>query len=168
MDCSLPGPSVHGTSQTRLLEWVAFPFSGGSSQIRDQTLISCVSCTGQQIVTAGPPWTPTGGPWLSSPNCKTSPMEEAASGAQTISDTTSFKKQQQQCRSQWDRADWIRLHWNNWLFPILWGQILYYHVQLCLSQQISLLSPLFPDPGIGITIHRILSYPIYLWSGKGK
>ena len=27
MDCSLPGPSVHGTSQTRILEWVAISFS---------------------------------------------------------------------------------------------------------------------------------------------
>ena len=27
MDCSLLGPSVHGTSQTRVLEWVAIAFS---------------------------------------------------------------------------------------------------------------------------------------------
>ena len=25
MDCSLPGSSVHGISQARVLEWVAFP-----------------------------------------------------------------------------------------------------------------------------------------------
>ena len=31
MDCSLPGSSVHGISQTRILEWVAIPFSRGSS-----------------------------------------------------------------------------------------------------------------------------------------
>ena len=37
MDCSLPGSSVHGISQARILEWVAIPFSGGSSQPRDQT-----------------------------------------------------------------------------------------------------------------------------------
>ena len=29
MDCSLPGSSVHGILQARLLEWVAMPFSGG-------------------------------------------------------------------------------------------------------------------------------------------
>ena len=28
MDCSLPGSSVHGIFQARVLEWVAFPFSG--------------------------------------------------------------------------------------------------------------------------------------------
>ena len=31
MDCSLPGPSVHGFLQARILEWVATPFSKGSS-----------------------------------------------------------------------------------------------------------------------------------------
>ena len=33
MDCSLPGFSVHGISQARILEWVAFSFS--SSQESD-------------------------------------------------------------------------------------------------------------------------------------
>ena len=31
MDCSPPGSSVHGTSLTRILEWVAISFSWGSS-----------------------------------------------------------------------------------------------------------------------------------------
>ena len=35
MDCSLPGSSVHGILQARLLEWVAISFSRGSSQPRD-------------------------------------------------------------------------------------------------------------------------------------
>ena len=35
MDCSPPGSSVHGVSQARILEWVAMPFSRGSSQPRD-------------------------------------------------------------------------------------------------------------------------------------
>ena len=34
-DCSLPGSSVHGILQTRMLEWVVIPFSRGSSQPRD-------------------------------------------------------------------------------------------------------------------------------------
>ena len=37
MDRSLPGSFVHGISQARILEWVAIPFSGESSQPRDQT-----------------------------------------------------------------------------------------------------------------------------------
>ena len=40
VDCSLPVPSVPGISQTRILEWVAFPFSRESSQPRDRTQIS--------------------------------------------------------------------------------------------------------------------------------
>ena len=44
MDCSSPGSSVHGIFQARVLEWVAFSFSRGSSQLRDQTLVSCIIC----------------------------------------------------------------------------------------------------------------------------
>ena len=39
MDCSPPGSSVHGISQTRTLEWVAISFSRGSSQPRDWTQV---------------------------------------------------------------------------------------------------------------------------------
>ena len=37
---SLPGSSVHGILQRRILEWVAIPFSRGSSWLRDKTLRS--------------------------------------------------------------------------------------------------------------------------------
>ena len=40
MDCSPPGCSIHGTFQTRILEWVAISFSRVSSQPRDQTQVS--------------------------------------------------------------------------------------------------------------------------------
>ena len=33
MDCNPPGSSVHGILQARILEWVAIPFSRGSSQL---------------------------------------------------------------------------------------------------------------------------------------
>ena len=36
MDYSLPGSSVHGILQARILEWVAISFSKGSSWPRDQ------------------------------------------------------------------------------------------------------------------------------------
>ena len=38
MDCSWPGSSVHGILQARILEWVAIPFFGGSSQPRSPSL----------------------------------------------------------------------------------------------------------------------------------
>ena len=43
LDYSPPGSSDHGISQARILEWVAIPFSRGSSRPRDQTHISCTS-----------------------------------------------------------------------------------------------------------------------------
>ena len=38
MDCSLPGSSVRGIFQARVLEWVAISFSRGSSQPRESNL----------------------------------------------------------------------------------------------------------------------------------
>ena len=43
MDCSLPGSSVRGISQVRILEWVVISFSKGSSQPRDWTQVSCTA-----------------------------------------------------------------------------------------------------------------------------
>ena len=42
-DCSLPGSSVHGILQARILEWVSIPFSRGPSQPRDWTQVSCIA-----------------------------------------------------------------------------------------------------------------------------
>ena len=43
MDCSLPGSSVHGILQARILEWVAISFSRESSWPRDRTWVSCIA-----------------------------------------------------------------------------------------------------------------------------
>ena len=43
LDCSPLGSSVHGILQARILEWVAISFSRGSSQPRDQTLVSWIA-----------------------------------------------------------------------------------------------------------------------------
>ena len=40
MDYSPPGSSVHGILQAGIPEWVAIPFSRGSSQFKDQTWVS--------------------------------------------------------------------------------------------------------------------------------
>ena len=40
MDYSLPGSSLHGILQARVLEWVAIAFSRGSSRPRDRTWVS--------------------------------------------------------------------------------------------------------------------------------
>ena len=42
-DCSPPGSSVCGILQARILQWVAIPFSRGSSWLRGQTWVSCIA-----------------------------------------------------------------------------------------------------------------------------
>ena len=58
MDCSPPGFSVHGILQARLLEWVTFSSSRGSSPSRDQTRVSFVFCIGRQNITTELPGKP--------------------------------------------------------------------------------------------------------------
>ena len=41
--CNLMDYTVHGIFQARILEWVAVPFSRGSSQPRDQTQVSHIA-----------------------------------------------------------------------------------------------------------------------------
>ena len=43
MDCSVPGSSVHGILQAKILECVAISFSTGSSQPRDRTEVSHIA-----------------------------------------------------------------------------------------------------------------------------
>ena len=52
MPCSLPGSSVHGILQARILEWVAFSSSMGSSWYRNQNWVSCIAGI---FFTTGPP-----------------------------------------------------------------------------------------------------------------
>ena len=43
MDCSMPGPSLHGFLQAGILEWVALPCSKGSSRPRARTQVSPIA-----------------------------------------------------------------------------------------------------------------------------
>ena len=43
MDYSLTSSSVHGILQARILEWVAISLSRRSSQLKDQTQVSCIA-----------------------------------------------------------------------------------------------------------------------------
>ena len=49
VDYSGLGSSVYGILQARILEWVAISFSRGSSQPRDWTHISYISCIGRHV-----------------------------------------------------------------------------------------------------------------------
>ena len=56
MDRSLVGSSVHGIFQVRILEWVAMPSSRGSSQPRDGTHISYISCISRRVLFYSVTW----------------------------------------------------------------------------------------------------------------
>ena len=55
VDYNQSDPSVHGILQARILEWVAISSSRGSSQPRNWTRISCVSCIAGRFFTTEPP-----------------------------------------------------------------------------------------------------------------
>ena len=57
LDCSLLGSSVHGILQARILEWVAMLSSRGSSRVRVQTWVSCIT----DSLPSEPPGKPRGG-----------------------------------------------------------------------------------------------------------
>ena len=59
MDCSTPGPSVHGILQAKILEWVAISFSRGSPRPRDQIHVSYI---GRRILYH---WTTREAPYIS-------------------------------------------------------------------------------------------------------
>ena len=61
LDCSLPGSSVHGIFQARILEWVAMSSSRGSSRPRDWTCVSWVSVIASGFFTH---WTTWEAPYL--------------------------------------------------------------------------------------------------------
>ena len=50
MDCSPPGSSVHGIFQARILEWDAISSFSGLPDAAIQSSVSCISCTGKQIL----------------------------------------------------------------------------------------------------------------------
>ena len=56
VDCSLPGFSVHGILQARVLERVAMPSSRGSSQYRDQTASLVSPALAGGFFTTGATW----------------------------------------------------------------------------------------------------------------
>jgi len=41
MDCSLPGSSIHGIFQARILEWVAIAFSKKRLNTKEMVLLNC-------------------------------------------------------------------------------------------------------------------------------
>ena len=56
MDCSLPGSSVHGILQARILEWIAVLSSRGSSWPTNRIHICGISCIASRFFTHSATW----------------------------------------------------------------------------------------------------------------
>ena len=56
MGCSPPGSAVHGILQARILEWVAMPFSRGSSQPKDHTAFFASPAQAGGLFTTSTTW----------------------------------------------------------------------------------------------------------------
>ena len=56
VDYSLPGSSVHGIFQARILTWVPIPYSRGSSHPRDQTCVSAYPALAGGFFTTSTTW----------------------------------------------------------------------------------------------------------------
>ena len=108
MDCSLPGSSL--ISQARILEWVVIPFSRGSSQPRNWTQVSCVSCIGRQIFYHCPTWEASMAylwlkktSWIISTSTSWYPIENGGIG-QPNKKSRSDRENWETCQNPWSRA----------------------------------------------------------------
>ena len=99
MDRSLPGCSVPGISQERILEWVAISSPRGSSWPRDQTHFSCISCTGGQILHHSTTWEAPP-PVLAATKHQTSPRWVAQRN--TVSDLSDLPYQSPEAPPPWE------------------------------------------------------------------
>ena len=59
INCSLPGSSVHGIFQAKILEQLATSYSQGSSWPRDRTCVSCILHWQVDSLPLAPPGKPT-------------------------------------------------------------------------------------------------------------
>ena len=66
MDCSLPGSSIHGIFQARVLKWVAISFSRWSSRLRNRTQVSHIVGRCFTVWATGEAWGHTFSLFLSS------------------------------------------------------------------------------------------------------
>ena len=99
VDCNLPGSSVHGILQARVLEWTTMPFFRGSSWPRNRTCISCIAgrfftdwATREALT---PTCFPTSSPWSGFSCKRTSPGWKAHLFYYQFVRSSSFQKKSQ-------------------------------------------------------------------------
>ena len=110
MDCGLPGSSVHGIHQARILEWVAVLFSGGSSQLRDRSQVLPLQA---DSLPAEPPGSPRILEWGSFSRGSSQPRNQTCSSCTASRFFTSWATRealyvtQKSCKIEKKR----KLHW---------------------------------------------------------
>ena len=98
MNCSPEGSSVHGILQARILKWVAISSSKGSSQPKDWTHVSYVSCSGRGFFTTSATWKPhryryiSSVQWLSRVQVFATPRTAAHQASLSITNSQSLLK----------------------------------------------------------------------------
>ena len=109
VDYSLPGSSVHGVFQARVLEWVAVSFSRGSSQPGDRTQVSCtagrqtlyrLSRQGSPILPLYPPPYPV--------SCETSHKPSDFSLSASVSSPVSQRQQRPLPSERGWEGEWVK------------------------------------------------------------
>ena len=103
-------PLSMGILQARILEWVAMPSFRGSSQPRDQTHISYVSCIDRQVCFFFLPLVPPGKPTLTIPPKKKKELKKKNMKIQNIQEMSrrQIKNVTALCFSHW--RIWIDRH----------------------------------------------------------
>ena len=76
LDCSLPGSSVHGILQVKILEWVASFFSRGPSRPKDQTCVYCAWCIGRWVLYHCATWVAPEKNWIVAQMVKNQPAKQ--------------------------------------------------------------------------------------------
>ena len=105
-DCSLPGSSVHGISQARILGWVAISSSGGSSPPRDRIHVSSIC---RRFFTSKP----TGKLWLLCFNLISNVAEASPSDVSWWTQMILFQLVMKHCLA-------LRKHQPNWYLCCLY------------------------------------------------
>ena len=110
LDCSPPDSSVYELFQARILKWVAISFSRGSSQPKDRTWVSCVSCIAGRCFTTLPPGKPRRDVRHTPYGCPPTPVTEGEGLSRAGSYSVCvYKKFNFTCYIKGDP----RLHWAN-------------------------------------------------------
>ena len=164
MGYSLPGSSVHGILHARILEWVAMPFSRGSSQPRDRTCVSCSPALAGRSLTAVPPRKSSNADWRTLYKI----LDQDSSKLKKISKSTERQKQAQTREhketQQMDAVWFLVGSWNRECIHGKAGKIQIRSEHFCLFVLACSIS--FPWLGIELIALALEVWSVNLWTTR--